>query len=254
MKHILDKSLFREKMTDSGSLATLSSILHRIAVPGDYRGIVYRGTVKAGKFLVSVSNGMDTSTVDTVPRQVNIDLATLDNSTGAKDGGCTTVFPLRTAGYLVFSVSTGSGEYAVELFCIETKKEPVKVFDSRKLGSGDLFVTNVIRPGTYTVRNTLGKGHADLTVEYPEPGKIMRRMKPLLVDCKDDEMKPAVVKILPSQALMFSCPHEFRIVIDLKKADDRPRPLQRPAVIHTQMKAKEKTGQKTILRKIRFFG
>ncbi|HUH79145.1 MAG TPA: hypothetical protein VLY83_04535 [Methanoregula sp.] len=256
MKPILDKSMFREATTDSGSLSAMSSIVHRIATQGEYRGTIYRGAAKAGRFSVSVCDCEEPETAGTSPSQADLDLVALATPCGAGIGYAP-AFTLRTGGFLVFSVPTGSGEYAVELSRHERKKETALVFDSRKLGSGDIFITHVLRPGTYAIRNTLGKGHADLTVAYPEPGKPVCREQPVLVECKEGAMNPDTIKILPAQALMFSCARECRITIELKKADDRPRAARPPAAVHAVVRKKEKAakpGAKKVIRRIRFAG
>jgi hypothetical protein len=255
MKPILNKSMLRQATIDSGSLATMSSIIHKVAEQGVYRGILYRGEANVGKFSLKVSDNSKTSSEEGAPlQQVDIDLASLENLTGAK--GKPVSFTLRTGGHVVFYVSTGSKEYAVELFRLEKQKEPIKVFDSRVLGRGDIFTAQVMRPGSYAIRNIKGKGNADLKVEYPEPEKLERNIDPVLVECSNGTMNPAEVKIQSVQALMFNCIQESRITIVLKKAEDRPRPDLIPATLAV-MRKKEKageTGRRAILRKIRFFG
>jgi hypothetical protein len=256
MKPVLDKYMLGQTTVDSGSLATMSSIIHRITEPGEYRGIVYRGTAKAGSFSLKVCDCEEPDlATGALPCQATIDLLTLDAAT-SQNADCSS-FPLRTGGHVVFFVSTGPGEYAAEIYRREKKKEPAKVFDSRLLDRGDLFVTHVPRPGRYAIRNTKGKGQADLNVEYPEPRKLTQMMEPVLIECKDGIMKPAEIKIQPIQAIMFSCSQPARITIELKKAEDRPRPARTPIVTSKAMPKKEKSGvagSKTILRKIRFFG
>jgi hypothetical protein len=256
MKPVLDKFMLREAMVDSGSLATMSSIIHRIAEPGEYRGTVYRGTGKTGSFSLQVCDfAKPAQTTEVLPRQVTIDLLTPDTATLPGADKCS--FPLQTGGCVVLSVPTGSGGYAVEICRREKKKEMVKVFDSRILDTGDLFVTHILRPGRYAIRNIRGKGQADLNVEYPEHGKLTRMMEPVLIECKNGIMKPAEVKVQPVQGIMFSCSEPARITIELKKADDRPRHERPPFITPAAILKKEKSGpagSQTILRKIRFSG
>ncbi len=254
MRSVLDRSIFREVTTDSGALGIMNSIVHRMAEQGDYRGTVYRGEARVGTFLVSVRDGPEAPAAagDALPRQATIDLAALDGSAGGAPGDCPAAFSLAVGGHLVLSVSAGSGRYAVDLVRRERKKEPAKVFDSRALGAGDLFVAALIRPGTYRVRDLLGSGRAELTVEYPEPGRLAARARPVVVECRDGAMDPAAVQIQPGQALMFTCQRECRIAIDLERADDRPRPELRPAAAPAP--AAKKGRARRVLRKIRFYG
>jgi hypothetical protein len=250
MKPILNKSMLRQATIDSGSLATMSSIIHKVAEQGVYRGILYRGEANVGKFSLKVSDNSKTLSEEGAPlQQVDIDLASLENLTGAK--GKPVSFTLRTGGHVVFYVSTGSKEYAVELFRLEKQKEPIKVFDSRLLSGEDLFITHLMQPGSYTIQNVLGDGHADLTVEYPEHEKLTGNMDSVLVEYGDGTMNPAEVKIQPTQALMFSCVEESRITIELKVAE------KAPVITLAAMRKKEgagEAGRKKILRKIQFLG
>jgi hypothetical protein len=245
-------------MTDSGSLASMSSIIHKLAAKGEYRGIVYRGTLNVGTFIISVCDCAEPpSPGEILPKQTGIDLVTLDTSAGRTSRGGGPSLSLRTGGFLVLSVSTGYAEYAVELFRRELKTEPKKVFDSRKLGTGDLFITHIIRPGTYEIRNCSEKTNASLTVEYPGPGQITGRIPPVVVECKEHAMNPAILTIQPRQALMFSCVQDSRITIELKQADDRPRPARTPVTVRPARQKKKTTGMarpEKILRKIQFFG
>ena len=257
MKPILNKFMLRQATIDSGSLAVMSSIIHVIAEQGEYRGIVFLGEQKVGKFALKVIDYTEGSQADAVPtKQTNIDLAALDNSAGAKGDKGSTSFTLRTGGQVVFYVSTGSKEYAVEIYRLEKQKEPIKVFDSRVLGQGDIFVAHVMRPGSYAIRNVKGEGRAHLKVEYPERGKLALNIDPVMVECSNGTMNPDEVKVQSVQAVMFSCTQESRITIELKIPEDRPRPGTSPATL-ASMQKKEKigeAGQKAILRKIRFFG
>jgi hypothetical protein len=258
MKPIMDKSILRETKIDSGALGIRSAIIHRIAEPGEYRGTVYRGTAKVGTFALDVVKcATDTTTAGTtIQNQISIDLSTLDSSYGAKEKVCSQSFLLQTEGHSIFFVSTGIREYAVKLSRTEKKKLPVNVFDSQILGKGDIFVTHVMRPGSYSIVNTLGKGHADLTVEYPESGKTVPNMEPVLVECKDNTMNPEVIAIQSVQPLMFSCAQDSRITIELKKAEDRPRPPRIPVSAVALRKGKSRAAgrQKRIIRTIRFYG
>lgn len=248
--------MFRKTTTDSGSLATMSSIIHTVVEQGKYSGIVFLGDIKVGKFSIRVGESREEPQEEGGPlQQIDIDLSSFDNSIGAKRNS--TAFTLQAGGHVVFYVSTGSKEYAVEIFLLEKQKEPIKVFDSRLLDGGDLFVTHVMRPGSYSVRNVMGGGQANLTVEYPEHEKLIRNMEPVIIECSNEAINPAEIKIQPLQALMFSCKNESRINIELKMAEDRSQlaltPIITPAAILKKEKA-SKAGQKNIRRKIRFFG
>jgi hypothetical protein len=255
MKPVMDTTLFREATIDSGALAVRSSIIHRIVEPGMYRGWLYRGTAQVGTFSLDVLSGTSAVLADkNVPSQVAIDLSALDISYGGRGKGPVAPFALQTEGHVVFYVSTGLREYAVKLFRADKKKASELVFDSQKLGKGDIFIAHVMRPGRYTVQNTSGKGTADLTVEYPEKGKNHPRMEPVHVECKAGFSKSEKITVQSLQAVMFSFAQEGRITIALKEAIDRPRQPKKSSAVTTKKKAKNSGDKKKIIRTIRFFG
>ena len=148
----------------------------------------------------------------------------------------------------MFTALSATGGYAVELVRREKGKESEKVFDSRKLQAGDLFIVHVMRPGTYSIKNLNGKGQTELTVEYPDAEKLKMKADPFLVEFDGEEIVPSKINVQPVQALMFNPKGESRITIELKKADDRPAMVRAPIV--TPAKARKKkapaaAGQET---------
>ena len=257
MKPLIDRSMFREAMIDSGALATRSSIIHRLEETGMYKGRIYRGTEKVGKFTVNVSPQAPAPGVLS-PGHIKIDLAGLDTTTGAGRTDIAPTFIMNSGGVLIFYVSTGSREYSVKLYFRDGKKGPQKVFDSQVLQAGDVFVTHVMRPGVYQVKNTLGKGSAELTVEYPGKGKNKANMEPAVIECAKSSMNPKTATVQSVQPLMIGCTQDSRITIELTKADDRPCPAKKPAVHRPVLRPKRNEPasptQKKIIRTIKFFG
>ena len=256
MKPILNKAMLRQTTIDSGSLAIMNSIIHKLTEQGAYRGLVYRGAAQVGTFSLQC-DFRETPAEETLPSETpTIDLCAFECSAGAQGKcSCSGEVSFSTDGHVMFTVLQGTGEYAVELFRKEEKKDPVKVFDSRLLGGGDIYITHVLRPGSYEIRNTGGSGSAALTVEYPEQGTSPRNMEPVLIESKDGAINPNKIKIKSVQAIMFHCVQDSRISIELKEAEDRPRPAPAPlAALRMLKKEKPAAGQKKILRKIQFFG
>jgi hypothetical protein len=257
-RSVLDRSMILKGDTaDSGSLASLGSVIHKVSEKGDYRGLVYRGAARVGTFSLTVSENADMpSDCEGWPKQLNIDLASLDWKSPQASKDCVNKYTLRTGGNIVFIAPSGMGGYAVEMLRREKGKESEKVFDSRVLLSGDIFVVHIRRPGQYSVRNVLGKGETELTVDNPDAEKLRMKLDPFLVEFNEQEIVPNKIVIQPVQALMFNPKAESRIVIELKKADDRPAPVRAPIVSAPKMlkKGPIAAGQKTIIRKIRFYG
>ena len=258
-KSMMDKAMMvREDTVDSGSLASLASVIHKVPDSGDYRGVVYRGPVKVGTFSINVSQNGDAPTdCEKSPRQLNIDLTTIGGTGSQATKDCGNKFMLRAGGNIVFTALSATGGYAVELFRREKGKESEKVFDSRKLVAGDLFIVHVMRPGTYSIKDINAKGQTELTVEYPDAEKLKMKADPFLVEFNGEEIVPSKITVQPVQALMFNPQGETRITIELKKADDRPAMVRAPIVTMAKTRKKKApavAGQKQVLRQIRFYG
>jgi hypothetical protein len=111
---------------------------------------------------------------------------------------------------------------------VETRKagkeaSPAKVFDSRELKDDDLVVATVLQPGTYSIINATTNIRAELTVLYPEIGKIPRSPQPVSVECSQKAMAPNKIRISPTQPLIFNFKVPSRIKIEFVKPEDRPK-------------------------------
>jgi len=232
MKMTFDKNLFTQVGLDSGSLTMLGGVTHRFLEPGQYRGVVYQGKEILGGFYISVDK-------DSAAAQANIDLAAFEGSsatpaTSSGNSGCgcqpggthaPAKFELNPKGYAVFHVSAGPGGYAVRVGkAVEDPKEQNQ-FDSRELKGDDIFSAFILRPGTYSVMNVLGKGKGEVTVSYPKIGKTpYRPPSPVEVEFSDRGCEPGKVELQPGQAVLFRCKVPSRIKLELLKADDGPNP------------------------------
>jgi hypothetical protein len=232
MKLTFDKNLFTQVGLDSGALSMLGGVTHRFLHPGQYRGVVYRGTTILGSFSIDVNPNSPLA-------QANIDLAAFDSSvaaaapaadTGAASCGCQesdqvqTKFEVNSKGYVVFHVSSGAGGYAVRVSRAVEDPSQQNQFDSRKLNTDDIFSAIILRPGTYSVTNTLAsQGKGEVTVSYPGSGKTpYRPPAPVTIESSSRGLEPAKVAIQPGQAILFQCRVPSRIAIELTKANDGP--------------------------------
>lgn len=234
MNLTFDKNLFMQIGLDSGALTMLGGVTHRFLQPGQYRGVVYRGKENIAGFYINVDKNSPVA-------QANIDLAsfestpdrstttTTDSGCSCKDSGSTepaTKFEVNPKGYAVFHVSKGSGGYAVRVGkAVEDPKEQNQ-FDSRELKAEDIFSAVILRPGTYSVTNSLGKGKGEITVTYPKIAKTpYRPPTPVRIQCSE-RFEPSKVELQPGQAALFDCKVPSRIKLELLKADDGPGPTQ----------------------------
>jgi len=252
---MINRNLLTQVNQDSGSLSSATTVVHRFAEPGGYKGVLLGARGAMGEFEISVGEGREKERMgpseghehwseeaseerSTLPTKVEIDLTSLsgaavsaassassapDGCEGCGDEGEGGAFTVATGGYAVFKVPAGAaGGYAVELYKSGESGRGDKVFDSRALGRGDLLAVVLLRPGAYSVTNASNGTKAELRVAYPE--KLPRLLEPVKVTCAAGAISPAVIKAQPTQGLVFSFETPSRVKIELVAPDDRPRP------------------------------
>jgi hypothetical protein len=77
------------------------------------------------------------------------------------------------------------------------------------LGEDDLFSVTMVRPGTYTVANTVTRAEGSVTVAYPMIGEApYRPPEPASILCRADGFDPPSVDLQPAQGLISAsrCP------------------------------------------------
>ena len=217
--------LFTQIGLDSGMLTMLGSIVHKFNEPGEYRGISLRENVPEAVFYLTVER-------DRAINQVNIDLATLEQTAAANCCACGKNhgspsrghFVLGEQGYAVFHVSMGPGGYAVRVG--RAAKEPErKEFDSTELNDGDLFAATILRPGRYSLKNLVQSDAAsgELQVNYPPVGKRPHRSSaPVRIECTQTGFSPSSVEIAATQGCVIVPRTPSRIKIELATPFDPP--------------------------------
>lgn len=227
MKLDFDRNLFTQVGLDSGSLTMLGSVVHSLQHAGEYRGSVHRTGGGESVFYLSADK-------NSAAAHVNIDLASLPEFTDdpGQDPCCEgrqNRFVVNPRGYAVFHVSRGAGGFNVRLRrASEDQKEAV--FNSEALSDGDVFSAVIIRPGTYSVVNRLGKARGEIVVGYPEVGTIAYRPPDALhVQVGPRGFDPERIEAKPGQGLVFDIKERARIVIELLTPDDGPQGHEAPS-------------------------
>lgn len=218
----LDRNLYSQIGLDSGSLTMLGAVVYSFGEPGEYRGAVRGQDATKEVFYISVDKNSPIA-------QVEIDLAALTEPTresAERDRKCEEKkrqFSVNPRGYALFRVSRGAGGFHVRVRKADESEE-TRIFDSRQLSDGAVFSCMILRPGTYSVVNTLGDARAEAIVSYPpERGKsAYRPPAPARVDATSDAFHPKRIDLMPAQGLIFECKDPSRIEIKLEKPDDGP--------------------------------
>jgi hypothetical protein len=214
MNLTLDPNLYTQIGLDSGSLTMLGTIVHNLPEPGEYRGVIYRGTEVQTVFYVKVDK-------ESAAAHVNVDLAKLtEPSSDPQEPG--DHFVVNPRGYVVLHVSGGRGGYHVLIAKAEDNPKQ-KPFDSRELTERDIFAAIIIRPGAYSVTNLLTKARGEVVVRYPTPGKfVYPPPNPVKVECAQGAIEPKRIELQPGQGLVYHPKVPSRIKIELLKPDDGP--------------------------------
>lgn len=238
MKATIDPNLYTQIGLDSGSLTILGSIVHSLGDPGEYRVALHHGESVEGVCFITADKNSPAA-------QVTVDLAALSAAPeqaggntpgdkgcccgGGEQGAGGQSFTVNPKGYVLFRVSGGGGGYYVHVRRIDADPKD-KGYDSRALGGGDLFSAVVLRPGTYSVYNTLTKAKGTLAVSYPKIGdKAYVPPNPVRVVCGTGSFEPAKLQIQPGQGVIFEAKSPSRIEIKLEKPDDGPGGSKTPS-------------------------
>lgn len=188
----------------------LAMVLHQFSSPGRYRASIS----SRGRVPKSVHFDVDAKSE---AMQLNIDLA---GTTTSIDKACRAVIPcgqseeparlvVSPKGYVLFHASSGSG-YSV----IVSDSLGRVVFNSSKLGNGDLFAVSLLEPGSYSMKNSVDSSTGVASVTLPE--RMFGRMGELetqYIDVIEKKLDPQRIELISSQGLVFRIKSPARIVI-----------------------------------------
>ena len=192
----------------------LAMVLHQFSSPGRYRASIS----SRGKGHRYVTFDVDAKSE---VMQLDIDLAGAitskekkslsEASRGKRDEQAGILSP---KGYVLFHASSGSGHSVI----VSDSLGRV-VFNSTKLGNGDLFAVSLLEPGSYSMKNSIDSSGGEITVSLPE--KMFGRLAELetkYVDVSEKKLDPQHIDLISSQGLVFRIKSPARVVIT-KEAD-----------------------------------
>lgn len=222
---LVNRELFTQVGADSGALTMLAVVAHRFCEAGDYVGAVMRGEEEVGSFRLRADESSPAT-------QVDIDLASLGPGPRRGDPECDCraedsdpIFVVNPSGYALFHVSGGPGGHWVRVGRMREGEDIA--FDSHHLDDEDLFMLTLIRPGTYSVRNTLTKAQGEIVVPFPKPAKEpYRQPAPIEITCAGKSFRPARTKVQAGQGVVWRFKGPARIQLELVKPDDGPTKRQ----------------------------
>jgi hypothetical protein len=227
-----DRHLFTQIGLDSGSLTMLGSVVHGFEA-GEYRCAVHAGAEVKAVFVVHADPDSPTA-------QATVDLEALASgsgpSSGAGDCGCepgsgpsakVPRYTVNPRGHVLFRVGRGAGHYYVHARRTDAPQDD-KGYDTRTLLPGDAFAAIVLRPGSYSVKNTVTGAQTELVVDYPPlEERNYRPAGPIRVACEAKAFNPSKLRTGPGQGVIFESRVPSRVAITLATADDGPADRQR---------------------------
>jgi hypothetical protein len=200
--------IFSQIGLDSAALGLLGSVVHRFDEPGRYVGVTMVGDASQSDYDLVVEAD--------APPAVQIDLAAIGRR-GSKGDCCSEgsdrpTFRVAPGGYVSFFVGRGRERWAT---VVGDPAQRTPAFDSRALGSGDLFAGTVLRPGVYRVTNILGSGSTELVVRPVKSGSEPYRPANAVRTKMGATAGRKSVQLGQAQGVIFEASTNARIVIEL---------------------------------------
>jgi hypothetical protein len=221
MKARVNLNLLKTTTFDSGALGMLAMVVHQFPAAGYYRAAILRDGKSKAEVGFEVREGIEQI-------QLDIDLATCEREANARRDECaqqgetTAVGVVSPNGYVLFHASSGDG-YSV----IVTREGEEGVFDSTRLGRGDIFALSLLEPGTYAMVNRIGNATGQIEVKLPSEEVLHNnQLETQSVDTSQRSFEPGRIELVSSQGLVFRVNDSARIVIEKRGADAEERPKQ----------------------------
>jgi hypothetical protein len=190
MKAKINQKLFNESRFDSGELSVLTMTVHQFNIPGFYQAVVQRQGLEVSKFYFTVAE-------NSPAMELHIDLSEVARRVYTVQNNSMKI--VSPKGYVLFYSSYDYG-YTV----LVSDRNGDRVFDSTKLGEGDIFSLSLLTPGRYSILNGLESVSGEIIVNpIPESIKNFDPASQLNIDVSQDKYTPEQVEIISGQGLVF---------------------------------------------------
>jgi hypothetical protein len=221
MQARLNRQLLQTTNIDSSALGMLAYVVHQFSSPGRYNVAVVRGgrTVAEVPFTVDEASEV---------MQLDVDLAAAERSADARPQDCECkdgslmARVVSPKGYVLFYVSAGRGYSAV----VTGARENV-VFDTTKLGAGDVFAFSLLEPAVYELRNvtTGATAHIDVTLA-DESATRLRELPAVHIDPGQGKFDGERIPVTSTQGVVFRLDAPAHLVV--RKTEKRQKPRAQP--------------------------
>ena len=209
----MNPAVFQTKF-QSDLLTANCSIAHLLEAAGSFVVFVWRGSIRVASVALNVGN-------HATSKQASLDLSTLDRtSQGQPLNTPAESHSVREGAHLVLHVSDGQRGYYVTL-CDHTGHK--QLWDSRKLGKGDIFSFLALVPGEYSVSSSHA-AHATMIVSHsPTPGERQARRAPVYVKAAADRFEPAHWSVSGVQPVVIAAGAAATFAVSLTRAAENTR-------------------------------
>lgn len=213
MKAKLNNQLLKTTTFDSGSLGMLTMVIHQFNTEGHYLAII----MKKGHAVTNIDFYVDKKS-DVM--QLDIDLAQVVQSVVVRTKNCSHQSELKAIrvvspkGYVLFHASSGDG-YSV----LVSNGNGKAIFDSTKLGDGDLFAASLLEPTNYLITNMLGSAKGEIVVSLTsKAAQRIRALETCYIDISEKSIDSKRIELTSSQGLVFRIKGLARILIKKKSS------------------------------------
>ena len=211
---VLNRPVFTQQAFDSSSLSVLVTLIHRFPKAGYHEVFVHRGGSLVRRFAVDVRK-------EAVDRQINVDMATLDDDERGCGCDAKNGYTLSVDGMIGFYASKGTGRFTVTIQEFDDKAEKkVTVLENAKaVPAGDLFAVTLVRPGIYRARDEASKTDVEIRVTVPKAGNYQPDQATLVPLGKEGGYGEKL-EIASGQSLVFQPEVDSTIRVELVKPDE----------------------------------
>jgi hypothetical protein len=227
VKAFINQRFLNQTEFDSASPAGSAVVAHEFERDGAYElalarknQVVSRVPLKVARRPVRDATAGDAA-ADVEPRPaISVDIAKLARP-GVPVPDLPTVPP---EGWVSFTSSQPVPGHHIRLRRVgDAEAKPQDVFDSRKLGRRSVFALTLLRPGRYSLENSIGGARAEIVVAYPKVGSgPYRPPEPLQITVTDKGFGEASFPLSPAQGIVFRFKTDSRLQIVLVEPDDGP--------------------------------
>jgi hypothetical protein len=215
-----NQRILRQTEFDSASPDGTAMVVHQFEADGPHELSLFHDDAVVDRVAVVVGEAEPAAaSVGARPAAAALDLTAL-----AREGSAALErVPVPSGGYVAITGSRPLPDHHVVVRRVGETRTEDDVFDSRRLGPRSMFAVTLVRPGRYSLENTIAKTKAEIVVTYPKVSEAPYRPPgPLEIQATKEGFGAASLVLSPAQGLIIRFDTESHIRIELSEPDDGP--------------------------------